>query len=139
MSNRPEENSRPSRGFIAQLRAYGPFRDPDGLFFGVAKGLAEHFGWSTGLVRLVLVLSAIFLFFWPTCALYLAAAILMSPAPRDGLDRQEERDLWLQVQLDPAAALEGLERRSQAVEKRVRRLEDYVTSRDFSWTRRLKT
>ena len=124
------------RGFTVQLRVYGPFRARDGIFFGVAKGLAEHFDWSPGLVRLVLVLAAIFLFFWPTLVFYLAAALLMSPAPHGRLNRPGERDVWLQAQLDPAAALGGLERRARAVEKRLRRLEDCVTSRDFSWSRR---
>ena len=125
-------------GFIAQLRAYGPFRAPDGLVLGVAKGLAEHFGWPTGLVRLVFVLTAILLFFWPTLVLYLGAAILMGPAPAGRLDSPAERDVWLQAQLDPQAAMDRLSRRAEGLEKRLRRLEDFVTSRDYAWLRRLK-
>jgi len=125
-------------GFIAQLRAYGPFRAPDGLFLGVAKGLAEHFGWPTGLVRLLFVLAAILLFFWPTLVLYLGGAILMSPAPAGRLDNPSERDVWLQAQLDPQAALDRLSRRAEGLEKRLLRLEDFVTSRDYAWLRRLK-
>jgi len=125
-------------GFIAQLRAYGPFRASDGLFLGVAKGLAEHFGWPTGLVRLVFVLTAILLFFWPTLVLYLGGAILMGPAPAGRLDSPAERDVWLQAQLDPQAAMDRLSRRAEGLEKRLRRLEDFVTSRDYAWLRRLK-
>jgi phage shock protein C len=139
MERRPESNTAGLRpGFIAQLRAYGPFRVSDGLFLGVAKGLAEHFGWPTGLVRLIFVLTAIVLFFWPTLVLYLGAALLMSPAPAGRLDSQAERDVWLQVQLDPQAALDRLNRRAAGLEKRLRRLEDFVTSRDYAWLRRLK-
>ena len=125
-------------GFIARLRTYGPFRVQNGLFFGVAKGLAEHFGWPTGLVRLVFMLAAIFLFFWPTLLLYLGAVILMSPAPGGRLDSPAERDVWLQAQLDPQAALDRLSRRAEGLEKRLRRLEDFVTSREYTWLRRLK-
>jgi len=139
MKHGPESNSAGLRpGFIAQLRIYGPFRAADGLFLGVAKGLAEHFDWPTGLVRLVFVLTAILLFFWPTLVLYLGAALLMSPAPAVRLDSPAERDVWLQAQLDPQAALDRLSRRAEGVEKRLRRLEDFVTSRDYTWLRRLK-
>lgn len=133
--NSTEQN----RGFIAQLKTYGPFKAKDGVIFGVAKGLAEHFGWSVGLVRLIFCLSAIFLFFWPSILLYLVAALIMSPAPNESLGTAEERDIWLQTQLDPQAAMASLSRRSAKIEKRMRRLEDYVTSKEFSWSRRLNS
>jgi|TergutMp193P3_1026864.scaffolds.fasta_scaffold139334_2 phage shock protein C len=125
-------------GFFARLRTFGPFRAQDGFFLGVAKGLAEHFGWPTGLVRLIFVLAAILLFFWPTLVLYLGAALLMSPAPTGLLENPAERDVWLQAQLDPQAAMNSLSRRAESLEKRLRRLEDFVTSRDYAWLRRLK-
>lgn len=125
------------RGVIAQLRSYGPFRANDGVIFGVAKGLAEYYGWSVGLVRLILILCSIFLFFWPTIILYLVAALAMSPAPSSGFDSQEERDIWLHTQLDPDAAMDQLGKRAGAVEKRLRRLEDFVTSKDYAWNRKM--
>ena len=139
MKRGPELNSTGLRpGFIAQLRTYGPFRATDGLFLGVAKGLAEHFDWPTGLVRLVFVLTAILLFFWPTLVLYLGAALLMSPTPSVRLDSPAEREVWLQAQLDPQGALDCLSRRAKGLEKRLGRLEDFVTSRDYAWLRRFK-
>lgn len=134
----PNEAYRGERGFTAQLKTYGPFRAKDGVIFGVAKGIADHFGWSVGLVRLILILSAIFLFLWPTIIIYLLAALLMSPAPDGRLDTQEERDIWLQTQLDPGAAMEQLSRRAGAVEKRLRRLEDFITSREYAWSRKMR-
>jgi phage shock protein C len=140
MRREPETNFAGLRpGLIAQLRIYGPFRAPDGFFLGVAKGLAEHFGWPTGLVRLIFVLTAILLFFWPTLVLYLGAGLLMSPAPAGRLDSPAERDVWLQAQLDPQAALDRLNRRAEGLERRLRRLEDFVTSRDYAWLHRLKS
>jgi len=63
----------------------------------------------------------------------------MSPAPADRLESPAERDMWLQAQLDPQAAMDCLNRRAEGVEKRLRRLEDFVTSRDYAWRQRLKT
>ncbi len=127
--------SRP--GFTARLKTRGPFRSNRGIIFGVARGLAEYFGWPVGLTRLILALATVFLFFWPTIILYLAAALLMSPAPEGALGSQEDRDIWLQAQLDPDSAMDQLAKRAGAVEKRLRRLEDYVTSKEFSWRRRM--
>ncbi|MDR1922229.1 MAG: PspC domain-containing protein [Candidatus Adiutrix sp.] len=137
MNDKRNRTAAGQRGFIAQLKSYGPFRADDGVIFGVAKGLADHYGWSAGLVRLLLILATIFLFFWPTIILYLAAAMIMSPAPAGTLNSPEERELWLQAQLDPEAAVAGLARRAGRLEKRLRRIEDYVTSKDFSCTRRM--
>ena len=128
---------RGDRGFTAQLKTYGPFRSNDGVIFGVAKGLADYFGWSVGLVRLIFILATIFLFFWPTIILYLVAALIMSPAPSGRLDTDEERDIWLKAQLDPSGAMDQLVKRAGSLEKRLRRLEDYVTSKEYSWNRRM--
>lgn len=125
------------RGFIAQLKTEGPFRAKDGVIFGVARGLAEHYGWSVGMVRLVIVISTIFLCFWPTILLYFVAALVMTQAPEEKPGSPEERDIWLQAQLDPEGALSGLKRRAERVEKRMRRMEDFVTSKEFSWNSRL--
>lgn len=129
---------RHARGFTAQLKSYGPFRANDGVIFGVCKGLAKHFDWSVGIVRLLVIISSLFLFFWPTIILYLVAAMIMSPEPTENLKTQEERDIWLHTQIDPDAAVEQLGRRAAAVEKRMRRLEDYVTSKEYAWAKRSK-
>ncbi len=124
--------------FTAQLKTKGPFKAPDGIFFGVAKGLAKHFGLSVGLVRLIIILCAFFLALWPVVLIYLAAAIVMAPEPAGVLSSPEEREMWLQANLDPDSAMELLGRRSQKIEHRLRRLEDAVTSKDFIWQQRLK-
>lgn len=131
-----KNDCRRDRGFTAQLKTYGPFRANDGVIFGVAKGLASYFGWSVGIVRLLFILVSLFLFFWPTIILYLVAAMIMSPEPDGSLNTQEERDIWLHTQLDPESALEQLGRRASSVEKRLRRLEDYVTSKEYSWAKK---
>lgn len=128
---------RGDRGFTAQLKTYGPFRAKDGVIFGVAKGLADYFGWSVGLVRLIFILATVFLFFWPTIILYLVAALIMSPAPDGRLDSQEERDIWLRAQLDPGGTIDQLSKRAGSLEKRLRRMEDYITSKEYSWSRRM--
>lgn len=133
-----KSQDRHGRGFTAQLKSYGPFRADDGVIFGVCKGLANYFGWSVGIVRLLVIISSLFLFFWPTIILYLVAAMIMSPEPAEDLKTQEERDIWLHTQLDPEAAMEQLGRRAASVEKRMRRLEDYVTSKEYTWARKSK-
>ncbi len=59
----------------------GPFRAADGSkLFGVCAGIADHFGWSRTVVRLLALLALVFLF--PAAVIvYLLAALLMDREP----------------------------------------------------------
>ncbi len=126
------------RGFLARLKTDGPFRASDGFFLGVAKGLADHYDWSVWLVRAILLIFSLFILFWPCVILYLLAALLMSPAPQSKLQSPAEKEIWLYTQLDPQSAFARLNRRAGEVEKKLKRLEDVVTSKEFSWLSRFK-
>jgi phage shock protein C len=72
-----------NREFLEDLamRARGLRRDRDnGLFYGVCAGVADQFGWPVMTVRLVAVL-ALVVFFLPTVAIYVAAAMLLPGKP----------------------------------------------------------
>ncbi len=125
-----------TQGFSARLKTNGPWRADDGLILGVAKGLADYFGWSVTLVRVLLVLVSVFVFFWPTIIAYIVAAIIMGPAPKEKLDSEEQKEIWPHTQLDPQGGIDRLARRAAEAERRLRRLEDYVTSRDFQWRKK---
>jgi len=58
----------------------GPFRSADGKVFGVCAGIADHFGWSRTVVRLIALLGLVF-FFPAVLIVYLLAALLMDREP----------------------------------------------------------
>jgi phage shock protein C len=55
----------------------GPFRSRKGLLLGVLRGLGDHFGISTLLLRLVVVAVSVLLTFWPMILAYIIAAVCL--------------------------------------------------------------
>ena len=77
---------------------YGPFRGfyrdrENGWIFGVCAGLADRFNLNVGAVRIIAVIS-LFVFFWFTAAIYVAATLLIREKPLVYSGRQSENDFW---------------------------------------------
>ena len=77
---------------------YGPFRGfyrdrENGWIFGVCAGLAERFNLNVGAVRILAVIS-LFIFFWMTAAIYIAATILIREKPLIYSGQESEDDFW---------------------------------------------
>ena len=77
---------------------YGPFRGfyrdrENGWIFGVCAGLADRFNLNVGAVRIVAVIS-LFIFFWFTAVVYIAATLLIREKPLIYSGRQSENEFW---------------------------------------------
>ena len=77
---------------------YGPFRGfyrdrENGWIFGVCAGLADRFNLNVGAVRIIAVIS-LFVFFWFTAIVYIAATLLIREKPLVYSGRQSEDDFW---------------------------------------------
>lgn len=77
---------------------YGPFRgfyrDRDnGWIFGVCAGLADRFNLNVCAVRAIAAIS-LFLFFWFTAIVYIAATLLIKEKPLIYSGRQSENEFW---------------------------------------------
>jgi phage shock protein C len=72
----------------------GFYRDREnGWVFGVCAGIADRFNLNLGAIRLVAIIS-LFLFFWLTAAIYLAATVLISEKPLVYSGRDSEYEFW---------------------------------------------
>jgi phage shock protein C len=109
----------------------GPFRSPNGLIFGVVRGLADHYNISPFVLRLSILAASVFLAFWPVLLLYIAAAIVMPSEPKVLPLNERSKEVFLLGQVDPETLIEGLAARSESLERKIRRLEDHVTSKNF--------
>ncbi len=98
---------------------------------GVCGGLSDYFGFNLAVTRFLAVIA---LFMAPPFAIvsYLAAVVLIpsspSPKPQPGYDegfRQTMRS-------SPAQAMSDARRRFQALDRRLARLEKYITSSRYS-------
>lgn len=66
----------------------------NGMILGVCAGIAEFFDVHTWAVRLITVLLAVVVAFWPIALIYVMAAMLLRDAPLRYRGRRGERHFW---------------------------------------------
>ena len=115
----------------------GPYRSRKGAILGVCRGIADYFDFSVFWVRAIAVMLLVFTKFWLVIGLYILAALLMKSEPaiyiRTGA-RHEGDSRYTYAKQDTA---ERLKRKWKHLERRIRRMEDKATSREFDWNRRM--
>ena len=111
-------------------RKNGLYRSNNRVLLGVCQGLAAYFDFSVYWVRAILIICLILSGFWPIMGLYFLAALIMKPEPAIPVMSEAEKG---------RGAMERLRRRYENMERRLRRMEDTVTTREFDWKRRLNT
>lgn len=115
----------------------GPYRSRNGIFFGVCRGLAEHFDFSVSGTRLFFVILALCTGIWPMLAGYLLAALLMRVEPILPLSSDIDAEFYESYATSRSMALLRLKRTYDHLELRIQRIENTVTSRDYDWEQRL--
>ncbi|WP_029897391.1 PspC domain-containing protein [Desulfohalovibrio reitneri] len=120
-----------------QEQSNGLYRSRHGRFLGVLKGLAEYFGVSAFWMRVIFVVIALASGVWPAVGAYLIAALLLKPAPAVQPRDEGERDFYDTYAASPRAAMQRLKRKFDSLDRRLRRLEDVATSREYDFDRRL--
>ena len=122
----------------SRISVRGLYRSRSGIILGVCRGLADYFDFSVFWVRAIVVILFIFTGFWPVGGLYILAALLMKsePAKYGGMKKKcGYDDRFNRVKSDTA---DRLRRKWRHLEKRIRRMEDKVTSREFDWNQRFR-
>ena len=117
----------------------GIYRARDGVFLGVCKGVAEYFDFSVFWVRMAMVILAIFSGFWPVLGIYLIAAFFMRPQPVRPITNDEEQEFYDNYVHSPRSAAQRLKKKFQDLERRIRRMEDKVTGREYEWEKRFNS
>jgi phage shock protein C len=114
------------------------YRSRSGLILGVCKGTAEYFDFSVFWTRAIAVVLLFLTGLWPVTGLYFLAALLMKPEPVLPIMDEEERDIYHSYLHSRRTAVSRLKRRYEDLERRIQRMEDKVTSREFDWEARMK-
>ncbi len=109
-------------------------RKDERLVLGVCAGVADYWGMDTWLVRAGALLG-LFVFPVPTVLGYLIAGWLLDPAPEGLYASRDEAAFWQRVRTEPEQTVRGLGHRFRDLERRMRALEAYVTSREFGLRR----
>lgn len=114
------------------------YRSRSGVLLGVCRGLADYFDMSVFMVRAVVVVAFIITGVWPVGILYLVAAVLMKPEPVVPVTNDDEREFYDSYADSRSNALARVKRKFDNLDRRIRRMEDVVTSKDFEWEQKLK-
>jgi phage shock protein C len=114
------------------------YRDREnGVFFGVCAGLADYFGFDLKITR-ISVAALGFIFFPTVLILYVILGLLLDPAPpRPQARVREDDELRRRVRAEPHSTLSSVRHRFRDLDRRLQRLEKYVTSRKFDLEREI--
>ena len=116
----------------------GLYRARDGMILGVCKGLARFLDISVFWTRCGVILLALFTGFWPVIGGYLLAGFILKPEPALAPGNDSEREFYNSYAASRESGLRRVTRKFDRLEKRIRRMEDTVTSREYDWDRRFK-
>ena len=114
----------------------GLYRSRDGIILGVCRGIADYFDFSAFWIRAILIVVFIFTGFWPVIGIYILAAILMKSEPGLPGEKESKRKYHCRYKRARRETSERIKHKWRYLEKRIRRMEDKVTSREFDWNNR---
>jgi phage shock protein C len=98
--------------------------------------VADYFDLSVFWIRAILIVVFIFTGFWPVIGIYILAAILMKSEPGLPGGKESKRSNRCRYSSAGRETSERIRRKWRHLEKRIRRMEDKVTSREFDWNNR---
>lgn len=128
---------RMTSGATRTRRDGGIYRSRHGLIFGVCRGVAEYLNFSVFWFRVLTVCAALFTGFWLLAGAYILAALLMKPEPVVPFAEDSEQEFYDSYVNSRSMALARLKRTFDNLERRIRRMENLVTAREYDWERRL--
>ena len=117
----------------------GLYRSRNGIILGVCRGIGDYFDFSVFWIRAVAIILFICTGFWPIVGIYILAALLMKSNPAKTAETGPKQRSGCRSRYSRKDAAERLRRKWKHLEKRIRRMEDKVTSREFDWNSRFNS
>jgi phage shock protein C len=113
------------------------YRDREhAMLAGVCAGIADYFGFNRRGVRAVTAIGAIF--FLPFVVVsYLVLAIVLPVQPAEARLDQAQAEFWRGVSNAPSDVFSNVKHRFRELDRRLQRMEAFVTSREFDIDREL--
>ena len=104
---------------------------------GVCAGMADYFGFNLKMTRVLAVIS-LFMAMPVTLIAYFGTVFLVPAAPEDGGQPNYDPEFRKAVRSSPRQTLSDVRRRFQSLDRRMARLERYVTSSRFNLDQEFK-
>ncbi len=113
------------------------YRDPkEGKLLGVCAGIADYFGINPWAARMAAAIG-LFLFSLPTLVGYFVAGALLPRKPGQFYASHKEACFWRSVRVEPSRTARDIGHKFRDLERRLRSLEAYITSREFELNREI--
>lgn len=107
------------------------------MICGVCKGIGEYLDLSVFWLR-VIALAILFMGgIFPPVFVYFMAAIFMKPEPVLPFSDVEDQEFYNSYVSSRSMALHRLKKTYDNLDRRIRRIEDIVTAKDYDWESRL--
>ncbi len=100
---------------------------------GVCRGVAEHFHVSVFWLRVITVALFLFTGFWPVGVIYIVIGLLLRPEPVSPLMDENETEFYHTYDRSRESAVQKIKKKFENIDRRIQRMEDTVTSREFDW------
>jgi len=121
---------------VSRTSRRGLYRSRNGVLLGVCRGVADYFDLSVFWIRAAAVVLFILTGFWPVVGVYILAVFLMKSDPANSGASESKPGPVGRQRCTRNDTAERLRRKWKHLEKRIRRMEDKVTSREFDWNSR---
>lgn len=109
------------------------YRSRYGIILGICKGISEHFEIPVMWLRIGVILIAITTGVWPIVLAYFGLAFYLKPKPILPLSSEGENAFYDSYTSSRSSALHRVKEKFDSLNKRIHRMEDIVTSKDFNW------
>ncbi len=121
-----------------ETKSQGLYRSRNGVILGVCRGLADHFDFSVFWMRFLWIAIMLLTGFWPVLIAYFIAGLIMKPEPVIPFANESDQEFYNSYASSSSLAVNRLRRTYENLDRRIRRIESIVTSKDFNWNRRIR-
>lgn len=126
-------------GYSPSLFNGGLYRARDGKFMGVCQGVADYFHMPVFWIRALVIVATFATGFLPALGIYILLGLVLKPRPVVEVHSDSERAFYDDCLRSRSDAFRHLKERAQAVDSRLRRMEDVVTRKGYDWERRFRS
>lgn len=113
------------------------YRSRSGMICGVCKGIAEHLDFPVFWLRVIALVILFTAGIFPPVLLYFLAAIFMKPEPVIPFSDVEDQEFYNSYVSSRSMAVHRVKKTYDNLDRRIRRIEDIVTAKDYDWETRL--
>lgn len=107
------------------------------MICGVCKGIAEHLDFPVFWLRVIALVILFTAGIFPPVLLYFLAAIFMKPEPVIPFSDVEDQEFYNSYVSSRSMAVHRVKKTYDNLDRRIRRIEDIVTAKDYDWETRL--